>query len=381
MQPGAGSPGSQRTRPVGRAVKHVREQRGRPLIVALLLLIGVATAATLVAGSGARGARWDFGPQAGYAWRGPVRSVGASWRVPHILGSRDGWAATWVGAQSRSSAFIQLGIAQVRSRSRDGYAAFWSDRTRRFLPQWIFRRIHPGDEVTATISLHGGEWTLVFSDATSGQQTRFSTREEAGSSFGQAEWTQEDPGPSGKPVPYLELSSVALRRVSVNSASPSHARLLSVWMTAAGRYFAPSPFSGSSFSIRPASLSAPGDRYLSIIVPLDKVVRRLDTLLSRWSGPSFRRQIGPALRDLASELRRSDAALAANRWPEPAVAGVNALVTHNRTLFAMATDGVPASGAQLGAWVSAWRRVAIAGSAAAQASREALHVPSLGPRF
>src|SRR5579864_1176198 len=77
-------------------------------------LVALTVALTVLVGALLRGASssWSFGRFAGYAWRGRVASVQASWTVPRIRRvSPPGHAGTWIGAQAPGALgpFVQIG--------------------------------------------------------------------------------------------------------------------------------------------------------------------------------------------------------------------------------------------------------------------------------
>jgi hypothetical protein len=126
----------------------------------------------------------SFGTQAGYVWQGQVRSVGASWTVPHIIGTSPcGVAGTWIGAVAPGTPgpFIQIGVNETCTQAGpDGkpavfYEAFWSDVRLHFHPRRLFF-VNAGDVISASLTLADHRWTLVLVDRSSGETTHFSTR-------------------------------------------------------------------------------------------------------------------------------------------------------------------------------------------------------------
>jgi len=151
-------------------------------------VVAAAVAITLGAvgcGDGARrsDALASFGHMAGYVWSGNVRAVAASWSVPRMSGSGNAHASTWIGAQapgfSGRSPFIQVGTVEDRgSASTPAYAAFWTDTTRGFHPQILFR-VHPGDAVSTSLTQAAARWRVDIVDTTSGRRASFSTSHSA----------------------------------------------------------------------------------------------------------------------------------------------------------------------------------------------------------
>src|SRR5690242_10596760 len=168
-------------------------------------VVAAAVAITLGAagcgvGAGRSEAVASFGHMAGYVWSGHVRAVAASWSVPRMSGAGSAHASTWIGAQApgltERSPFIQVGTVEDRgSSSAAAYAAFWTDTTRGFHPQILFR-VHPGDAVSTALTLVGGRWRVYVVDTSSGRRAAFSTSEESVGDFNLAEWLQENPSES-----------------------------------------------------------------------------------------------------------------------------------------------------------------------------------------
>jgi hypothetical protein len=249
------------------------------IVLASLLVIVVTAAAVLLLVVGGAGASssLSLGHFAGYQWFGKVRSVGASWTVPTIsLGSHDGSAGTWIGAQgpgrTNSSPFIQVGTNEERRATPLGpltlYYAFWSDVRHHFHPQHLFE-VNPGDQISVSLHLQRQHWTVSISDPTKRSHAHFSTRDETKGTFNTAQWLQEDVDePNGDtPYPYPQTSNVRFRKLAVNGDPPSYSAVYSQWMSLPGIDLAPSALAGDSFSISRQTLSSPGKRYLQIVKP------------------------------------------------------------------------------------------------------------------
>lgn len=212
----------------------VRARRRRPLGAAgpLVLVVLLAWLASVIIPGANRSSAF-----AGYTWSGHVTAVRGSWTVPRIRrGSPPGVAATWIGAQAPGvpGPFIQIGTTEqytLTTAARDGlpshlYFAFWSDVARHFHPIVLFP-VASGDDLSASMSLAHGKWTLAIVDETSGESAQLTTTNEARASFNQAQWTQEDvtDGKTKQPFPYPQLSPVAFRRLAVNGQIPIGAAL------------------------------------------------------------------------------------------------------------------------------------------------------------
>src|ERR1700734_1513537 len=79
-------------------------------VVLVTVALGAAAIAVIAV---ARQSGREFGKFSGYMWdSGPVRSIGARWRVPAVVGGGDrAEAANWVGVQqdfTASAAFVQI---------------------------------------------------------------------------------------------------------------------------------------------------------------------------------------------------------------------------------------------------------------------------------
>jgi hypothetical protein len=364
-----------------------------------------AYASGLKAPGAASGRGFSLGAWAGYLWRGRVRSVAASWRVPRIFPTSDaGAGATWIGAQGSGETafidqaapfgaaerlsqalripFIQVGLNEVRvamasGATYDWYFAFWSDPRHGDLPIRLFG-VAPGDQIEASLSLGAGKWRVSIRDLSSGKASVFSTREEAQASFQYAEWSQENPSapPFGTDeYVYPDLSTVRMTNVEVNSAPPETPELVRQWMSAAGGYFAPSPLAGDAFSVRPASLSPAGARYLAIATAADSAVLSLarNSLVATagWPAPAAARERA------ARSLEQAVTSLRSFRWP-PAVRPLVLRQIGNLMHLIAATKG---SGAALSSGRIAlgphWIAADQASSRTGQAIRQRLGVPSV----
>jgi hypothetical protein len=198
---------------------------------------------------------------AGYVWGGPVVAVRGSWAVPRILArSAPGIASTWIAAQAPGGAnapFIQIGTNEQRVGSTPPagspslpYFAFWSDTARHFHPVGLFP-VNAGDELSASLTLGRGKWTLAIVDHSTGQSANLTTTNEADGSFNQAEWTQEDVtnGITNAPFPYPRLSSFAFHDLSVNSSVPNSVSLSPQTLSEHGVTVTPSAVDDDSFTL------------------------------------------------------------------------------------------------------------------------------------
>jgi hypothetical protein len=332
---------------------------------------------------------------AGYQWRrGPVTSVAGSWTVPGIVGGRSrGVAGTWIGAQTAPGPgpFIQIGSNEQRlvlpsaapglsPTVLTAYVAFWSDTVHHFHPQVLFP-VGPGDHLSATLTLARGRWMLAIADATSGRTRRFATTDDARARFRLAEWAQEDveDARTHRPFPYPALSTVGFRRLAVDSTAPAYADLYSTWMSENGRNLAPTPLRHDAYTLREATVSAAGARYLSIALAAGVTAQAFRTEIARWTAATPRAAIAAQTARYAAALGTEVRALSAARWPATFRARIDTLVRRERTLLALTRSAPGLAPGRRAAWRSAWERAERAATSAAHVLRRALHVPELTP--
>jgi hypothetical protein len=355
----------------------------------VLAALAVALAALVGAGSGGASATWQFGPFAGYAWRGSVVSVRASWTVPGVIGgsSPSSVAGTWIGAAASNRSFIQIGtnergapLIEAGKPDRGRYEAFWSDPKWGFHPLFIFR-VNPGDDVSASLSLSHKRWMLAIVDATSGAAAHFSTGDETHASFSEAQWMQEDvkDGATGKPFPYPGLTTVGFRRLTVNSGIPTYAKLYSAWMSVNGSSLAPTPLQDDSFTLGRGTVSAAGARYLHIATPEDVATETFVAEFARWTAKTPYSQVESASSRFVAALRRNTQAFASDRWPTELRGLVRSLIADSRVLLEVSRPPAIVSPAELVTWRSRWARDAQALGSVAHMIKSGLNLPEIRP--
>jgi len=355
----------------------------------VLVAIAVALAALVAPGSGGTSATWQFGPFAGYVWRGSVASVRASWTVPSVIGgsSPSSVAGTWIGATAANGSFIQIGtnergapLIETGKRDRGRYEAFWSDPKWGFHPLFIFR-VNPGDDVSASLSLKHKRWMLAVVDATSGAVAHFSTGDETHASFNEAEWMQEDvkDGATGKPFPYPSLTTVGFRRLTVNSEIPTYAKLYSTWMSVNGSSLAPTPPQRDSFTLRRGSVSVAGAQYLRIATPEDAATEMFVAKAARWTPKTPYSQVELASSMFVAALRRNTQAFSSDRWPTPVRPLVRSLTADSRVLLEASRPPAILSSAELATWRSRWAHDAEALGNVAHIVKRGLDLPEIRP--
>ena len=188
----------------------------------------------------------------------PVITVSAAWTVPTIsANSSDGDASTWIGVQSQSGAFSQVGTVENRNSATDQYYAFWSDTAKHFSPLFLLK-VKPGDSVETTMTLKTEGWSLTLDDATSGKARTIQTNYGAKDQFNSCEWFQENPvyGQFDH-TNYPTLSTVTFRKMALNHSTPKFnfqdAQTLSTYNDT---FFVPTRVKDNQFSLVPATGSA-----------------------------------------------------------------------------------------------------------------------------
>jgi hypothetical protein len=266
-----------------------------------------------------------FGPFAGYAWIGNVRSVGASFTVPRIAnGSPLSEAATWIGMQGVGppARFVQIGAIEGRLWSRqeektvDVYGAFWSDTALHFMPKPLFQ-VSAGDTLSASLTVANKRWTLAITDNRSGRKMRFSIGAGTGAAFDQAEWTQEDPGNPDNHARYPELGAPVFQHLTVDSTepAPSDAALYSQWMSVNHSTVAPTVVHDDSFTLHPApAVSEAAAQYMRLFTPALAAFEKFEKERSGWTAKTPYAQIVSAALHLIEESRKGSRALLDARW-------------------------------------------------------------------
>jgi hypothetical protein len=261
----------------------------------------------------------------------PVRSIGAQWQVPRLLGtSRTGSAATWIGAQSHSdeSVFIQIGTIEQMWRpgtvpggsSRSGpgipsYLAFWSDAGHHFHPV-ILGSVAPGSTVSTRMVRSASSWLLTMRVGSRWLAHDLPVPAATGGPYDQAEWLQEDPPTSlatSTDGAYPELSPLTMRHLQVNGSEPrlpvTDGQALS---NQHGTFMVPTPMEHGSFSLMPVTGAA--QQYLADATTYDASATAFAISWNSWAQESsdvrvlsVERQIR-AMSTMVDELR-------AQTWP------------------------------------------------------------------
>jgi hypothetical protein len=286
-----------------------------------------------------------LGTFAGYDWIGPVSTVAAEWRVPKITLLNTSDSSTWIGVQSPTGGFVQIGTTEDSTPALDAFnggsavdQGFWSDDTVEFHPQRFDRsgvfdqHVRAGDLISASIAEVSGGWRLRLHDARSGlsfDQTIPMTT----SDFNETEWYQEDPTntDTNEPLPYPRLSSVMFTHLSINGEWPVLGFEDAVWMSVPHRDFRVSGLRNDSFEVEPIRFDQAQAQFLAARAPYEDAARRFDNIENTWRvhppGPAA------ALKTLApfqAAERHYDQTLISHTWTGVSSAEVAALIRSNR---------------------------------------------------
>jgi hypothetical protein len=179
--------------------------------------------------------RSHTGQQQSLNWAGYVRDghgltqASATWNVPSLKSTYNGYSSTWVGIDGATSAdryLIQTGTEADVSAGRRSYRAWWEVITpTNVAPETVFSTlpVQPGDSVTGSVSrASSGRWTMRLRDNTSGRSASH-TVSFAGPGA-TAEWIQEDTDVNGYISAAPKWGSVSFRQLQLNRANPHLAR-------------------------------------------------------------------------------------------------------------------------------------------------------------
>lgn len=162
---------------------------------------------------------------AGYVKAGTsITSSAATWHVPTLKTTYNGYSSTWVGIDGSASSdpyLIQTGTEADVVNGRAQYHAWWEVITpSNVAPETLFSMaVHPGDTIRATVAKNSsGTWTMSLRNYTTGQSTSH-TASFAGPGKS-AEWIQEDTDVNGYISAAPNWQSVAFSTIRVNNAAP-----------------------------------------------------------------------------------------------------------------------------------------------------------------
>jgi hypothetical protein len=205
-------------------------------------LVGAATAGLLCAAPGSASAgvvhthrlhglsaAGSYATRRSLNWAGYIKtgrrytSVSASWRVPTVRTSINGYSSTWVGVDGAASGhryLLQTGTEQDVVRGRASYYGWYEVITPTSVaPEQRIggMTIHPGDSMTATLTRNGrGSWTFSLRDNTL-RETGTLHLAYAGPGRS-AEWIQEDTEVNGTISAAPDWQSVTFTNATVNGA-------------------------------------------------------------------------------------------------------------------------------------------------------------------
>jgi hypothetical protein len=170
--------------------------------------------------------QWESRNWSGYAISsGTFTSISGSWTVPTVVPPKHlrarQFSSTWVGIDGfilGDDDLIQAGTEQDWLNGKASYQAWWeilpADET--IIPSLT---IHPGDAMTVTITKGTPDWTIIVSDATTGQSYSPPPQSYHGP-LTSAEWIQEAPLVGKRIAPLADDSTVDFEQLTANGTNP-----------------------------------------------------------------------------------------------------------------------------------------------------------------
>jgi hypothetical protein len=157
---------------------------------------------------------------------GAFTSSTASWTVPTLSTTYNGYSSTWVGVDGATSGdqyLIQTGTEADVVGHRTSYDAWYEVITPTDeAPETIFTSltISPGDHIKATVAKTSStSWKMTLTDNTTG---RSASHTSAFAGPGEsAEWIQEDTDVNGYISAAPDWKSVSFSGITVNGAGPA----------------------------------------------------------------------------------------------------------------------------------------------------------------
>jgi hypothetical protein len=153
-------------------------------------------------------------------------STSANFRVPTLLTTHAGTAATWVGLDGAGASdryLIQTGIEEDVINRQATYYAWWEVITpTSAAPEIKFTTlaIRPGDSISASVVKGtAGHWTMTIKDNTT-KRSASHTVSFAGKGLS-AEWIQEDTVNNGYISAAPDWQSVSFSSIRVNGVKPN----------------------------------------------------------------------------------------------------------------------------------------------------------------
>ena len=139
---------------------------------------------------------------------GSVTSVSASWVVPAVTGTGNGYSAAWVGIDGLTSRSVeQIGTSSEVHGSTPLYYAWFEMYPAPAVA--VNLPVHPGDSVSARVSYASGAFTLEITDGT---QTFSTTRSDPSAQRSSAEWIQEAPSSASGVLPLANFGTIGFSR-------------------------------------------------------------------------------------------------------------------------------------------------------------------------
>lgn len=214
-------------------------RHARTTVLALVLPVALTALAVPASATGNGSARHIMGRHRRHAgaeqqslnWAGYIRpghdltSLHATWTVPRLTSTHDGFSSTWVGIDGATSGdgyLIQTGTEADVSGGRRSYDAWWEVITPTDeAPETLFPQlaVSPGDSVSAVVEqVSSGRWSVRLTDNTSGH-TASHTASFSGPGSS-AEWIQEDTDVNSSISTAPDWGSVTFRRLELDGAGP-----------------------------------------------------------------------------------------------------------------------------------------------------------------
>lgn len=242
-----------------------------------------------------------------------------------------GGASTWIGAQSLSGKFIQVGVVEnCEGKNPVQYEAFWSDTAQGYHPLFI-GIVFPYNLVTVSMKQVQSGWSIKVVD----KHTRLSDSQNIsfakGVHFNDGEWIQEDPTSSNvtaTDLPYPTMSNPVFEKMKINGHAP-HLVLKNgqVLTSSNGIIRVPTAVRNDSFTFNAPTGAAA--QYMNDARGGDAAVSAFDVWYSQWKQLTVE-QKKSALRNLVLSYTVFADELANQKWPASANSAVAVAVKSTR---------------------------------------------------
>lgn len=224
------------------ASRHALPNRRRLLAITAAVLALSGGVATELDQASSAAAATTVKRAASQNWAGYVAtgrtfsSVSGTWVVPTAKRSTDGYSAAWIGlggASSSSQALEQVGTDSDSSGGRTSYYAWYE-----LVPAASKRlslKVHPGDTMSARVSVSDSTVTIRLSDRTTGGSVT-KTLHMARPDTSSAEWIVEAPSAEmgdgqTTQLPLADFGKVSFTGASATAAGHTGAITDPAWMT------------------------------------------------------------------------------------------------------------------------------------------------------